>query len=531
MTEKTAVIYARVSDRKQKEEELPIASQLEECRRKAEQLGASVLRIFADEGRSGRTSDRPAFQDAILYCETYSPIYLITWSSSRFARNRVDAGFYKQRLDRAGTSLCYVSMEVDTSTDSGWMQDAVMEIFDELHSRRISADTRRSLLKNAREGRWNGGRPPFGFRVVPDPQQPKRKRLEPDPAEALLVRKIFELRARDGMGARQLTHWLNEQGHSNRGKRWNKTVVGYLLRNQAMIGRTVFGKTDRATGRQRPRDQWIVVESHQAIVPMDLWEEVQAGLDAAADACESGSPNSQHLFTGLLHCGECGARLHIETAKGRSRRYFYYNCSAAMKLRRHAPRRLPADVMDDYLVDVICAKVFSFENLHDVVEGLRQAAQDWAVDRNERRRSIVARLTGIEGKVTRLYEVLELYGKDAPNLADLTHRLRQHNEERKLLEQQLAQVEAEQQPAVRVTEEDVRQLATALVDIIKTSERPARIRTFFSSFIEGVTIEDEQVVIQYDPSRLVTMTPQKEVMVPRTVMWLPGTGSNRRPSD
>ena len=161
---------------------------------------------------------------------------------------------------------------------------------------------------------------------------------------------------------------------------------------------------------------------------------------------------------------------------------------------------------------------------------LQQAAGDWATDRRERRRSIVARLTAAESKQSKLYEVLELYGKDAPNLADLTHRLRQHNEDRKTLEQQLAQLDAEQPPEVNVTPESVRELAIALTDIIKTTENPGKTRAFFSTFIEGIRIEAEQVAIVYDPARLLKMN-QPEEAVHSKVKWLPGTDSNRRPSD
>lgn len=88
MSDPTAVLYCRVSTVRQAEEELPIASQRERCEDKARALGAVVLRVYCDEGLSGQSDDRPAFQAAILYCEAHSPTYLITWSTSRFARNR-----------------------------------------------------------------------------------------------------------------------------------------------------------------------------------------------------------------------------------------------------------------------------------------------------------------------------------------------------------------------------------------------------------------------------------------------------------
>jgi DNA invertase Pin-like site-specific DNA recombinase len=116
MPEKTAVIYCRVSTIRQAEEELSIQSQRQRCEDKARALDATVLRVYSDEGLSGQSGDRPAFQQAILYCETHNPTYFITWSTSRFARNRLDAQLYKRRLSQSGVTLVYAGMEIDRDT-------------------------------------------------------------------------------------------------------------------------------------------------------------------------------------------------------------------------------------------------------------------------------------------------------------------------------------------------------------------------------------------------------------------------------
>lgn len=129
--EKTAVIYARVSTTRQAEDGLPLESQIERCEAKAEQLGARVVKTFVDGGISGRVEKRPEFQAAIDYCETYGPSCLITWSTSRFARDRGHAYLYKQRLSRAGVDIAYVSVDIDRNEDSGMLLEGVFELLDE----------------------------------------------------------------------------------------------------------------------------------------------------------------------------------------------------------------------------------------------------------------------------------------------------------------------------------------------------------------------------------------------------------------
>ena len=84
--DKAAIIYARVSTLAQAEEELPIESQLEVCRRKAAELDAVVLREFVDAGISGRTDQRRAFQDALAFCRMNRVDYFVVWNTARFAR-------------------------------------------------------------------------------------------------------------------------------------------------------------------------------------------------------------------------------------------------------------------------------------------------------------------------------------------------------------------------------------------------------------------------------------------------------------
>ncbi|WP_196221535.1 hypothetical protein [Sansalvadorimonas verongulae] len=57
------------------------------------------------------------------------------------------------------------------------LQEEILELFDEYLSYQVGSDTRRSMIRNAKQGFWNGGRAPFGFKSIPDPEQPKRKRL------------------------------------------------------------------------------------------------------------------------------------------------------------------------------------------------------------------------------------------------------------------------------------------------------------------------------------------------------------------
>lgn len=506
--EKTAVIYCRVSTARQAEDELPIASQKQRCEEKAAALGATVLRVYCDEGLSGRSDGRPAFQSAILFCEAHSTDYLITWSTSRFARNRLDAQLYKRRLSRAGTELVFAAMDIDRSTDSGWLTEGMMELFDEWYSRQTAADTLRSMIKTAQSGHWCGGRVPFGFRSIPAADDPRRKCLEPVQAEAAIVRRIYEMRAA-GAGAKTIATTLNEDGIYNRNWPWNISTVLALLRNPAVVGQIAFGRMVRVDGQRRmmPRSEWIVVESHAPIIDVALWETVQRMIDRDAPLASPenhGSPRSTFAFTGLLRCGRCGGSLQIEHAKGRSRRYSYYNCRNAQRAATCMPRRLPARAMDDWLIDVICGDVFTPDNLREIADDLRELAGRWVDERRARRLAVDEQIRDVTRRNRKLYEILEEFGRAAPNLGDLALRLRENNERLKKLQGDLEKIDAEEPPRLEIPVQDLSGLANFLVGTVKNGYNSAKARMFFSSFIKEIVVMPGHVKVEYEPSRLLS---------------------------
>ena len=540
MLEKTAVIYCRVSTARQAEEELPIQSQQQRCEDKARALDATVLRVYSDEGLSGQSGDRPAFQQAILYCETHNPTYFVTWSTSRFARNRLDAQLYKRRLSQSSVTLVYAGMEIDRDTDGGWLTEGILELFDEFTSKQIAADTRRSMIKAAQGGYWCGGHPPFGYRSVPAVDDPRRRRLDILPDEAMIVQRMFALRAQ-GVGAKPLAMALNQDGHLNRRRPWNKTSVLALLRNPAMIGQLVFGRMVRIDGERRrvAPENWINVPSHLPIIDRALWDTVQRLLDVEAvntqpalEAVHPGSPRSTYLFTGLLRCGVCGASLQIETAKGRSERYSYYNCRNAQRKGDCPPRRIPARALDHWLLEIVCADLFTPYHLRQTIQDMQEMAGRWHHERAERRKAVESRWQDLKRRNSKLYDVLEELGRDAPHLGDLAQRLRENNTQMKTLERQLIEIDGETPPQMEVADEDLQAVAQQLVATLRNGYNPAQTRALFAEFIEKIVVESASVRIEYDSHRLIgTLTDVSGTTVHSQACWLPGADSNHGPSD
>lgn len=522
---KKAIIYARVSSVGQKEDELPLDGQVEACRREAAGLGAEVLREFIDAGISGRTDDRLAFRDAIAFCKTHDVDFFITWSTSRFARNRIDAPLYKVKLKRYGTSMVYVSTKIDSSTKEGWMMEGMLELIDEYQSRAIADDTLRSMMKNARDGFYNGGTPPYGYQAVPDG---KRKRLQIVEHEAAVVREVFQL-CLLSKGTKAIASMLNQRNIRHRTTGWTKSVVIYTLRSWVYAGYVVFNRYDRSEKRRRPASEWIKTLSHEPIVDEETFMRVQNLLTGRAPEEGAGSHLSNFFFTGILKCGECGSSLMIETATGRSKTYSYYNCASYLKGRSCTSRRFRADVMDVWLAEYVISRIMSIDNLRTVAADLSGQVIDWARDRDRRRKELVSKLRDTESRRRKLYNLLEVTDIDALNLGDLKPRLMELNAIVMETERSLTNLELEDAPEFRVSDQQLMEIQAFVREVVTTpTNNPKKIRDFFAGFVESIVINGNEASVNYRKDRLVTLNATDTVHSEKG--WLPVLGSLRTAS-
>lgn len=497
MNQKTAVIYLRVSSVQQARKELPVESQLQHAQGKAKALGATVVAIFTDAGLSGRSDKRSDFQEAIAYCEEHRPDYFIAWDTARFARNRIDAALYKRDLRLHGTDVVYVSMSIDSKTDEGWFVEALLEVMDESTSRRISKDTKRSMIKNAEEGFFNGGRVPFGYQTVPEGN---RKRVVILETEAVIVREIFAMSAR-GMGAGSIAVSLNNDGTLHRGRKWAKSTIISLLQNHAYAGYSIFNRRKHHSQTLEPESSWIRTKSRPAIIEEDVFMHIQQLITGRAPVLGAGSPKSGHLFTGMLRCS-CGAPMYIESATGRSKQYFYYRCGDAKRGGACAGRRISAPDVDSFLAQTILNRILTPARVTEIIREIEKATGTWWKDREKRREAIVREIRGVEKKRRNLFEILELHGKDAPNLADMSERLRELKAQIEALEHSLVELETACDPELDINQGDIEQAAAAIRSLVMGCADPVTVRTFFGSFVEKVVIDADQVTIEYDPAKI-----------------------------
>ena len=236
---KRVALYARVSTEHQAKKEAPIAGQIEKMKEYAALKGYDIIYTFKDEGISGRTDDRPAFQEMLSIASKPDKPFdaVLVWKFNRFARDRHDSMKYKFLLRRK-YKVDVISINESTEDQTmDSMMESFIEIMDEMFSQNLSEDCFRGMELNAKKGFSTGGNTPIGYQLTQKNIDEKiKKTYEINEMYAKLVRRAYEMYL-SGIGAKQIAMNYNKEGiFPPNGKHWTAQKILYILKNEAYTG-------------------------------------------------------------------------------------------------------------------------------------------------------------------------------------------------------------------------------------------------------------------------------------------------------
>ncbi|HXS95065.1 MAG TPA: recombinase family protein [Candidatus Limnocylindrales bacterium] len=340
-------IYARVSSDEQREGQT-IDSQVAELERFARDKGWEIVGIYKDDGFSGALLSRPDLDrlrddagrgsfDAVVFNDV-----------DRLARDVTHLGVIKRDLERHRVQVIFRKLPAEASPVQNLMVN-VLGSFAEFERELIIDRTRRGRRHKIEvRKQFLGCLPPYGFRYVPkDRLAGTDGRLEVNPEEAAVVRKIFAWVADEGLSARKVLARLNSQKVPPRKGQptWAKSSILRILHSEVYAGVWHYNKFqsteppehDRRQGyrrhlksvlRQRPRAEWIALELPEQLrlISRQQWQRAQQQLVANSIF----SPRyGKHLYVlkGLVRCGGC----HGQYVGEPCHRKYYYRCSRRCK--------------------------------------------------------------------------------------------------------------------------------------------------------------------------------------------------------
>ena len=341
-------IYTRVSTEMQIDG-YSLDAQEESLRKAAAYHEMQVVHVFSDEGKSGKnTTGRPEFQEMMRRISNGNEDrvdYVLVFKLSRFGRNTADVLNNVQLMEDYGVNLMAVEDKIDSAGSAGKLMISVIAAVAEIERENINAQTMAGRRQKAKEGKWNGGQAPYGYRI-------KDGVLEIDEAEAEVVRLIFDRYNHYEQGANGVARWLNNNGYTKKtvknreGTAFSAHFIKIILDNPVYIGKIAYGrrKTEKIEGtrneyhkvKQAEGDYDLWEGRHPAIIDKKTWAETRAKRDETSYKHEkTHSLEHEHVLSGILKCPVCGDSMY--GVPGRKKRpdgtyyenslnTFYYVC-------------------------------------------------------------------------------------------------------------------------------------------------------------------------------------------------------------
>ena len=488
-----AALYARVSSERQ-DVDLSVSAQLRALKDYAKANGYSVAREYVDEAESGRVADRPQFREMIEEgSQTKAPFEVIlVWKFSRFTRKREHAVVFKAMLLRKGIRVVSITEHADDSP-TGKLMEAIIESVDEFYSENLAQEVTRGMREAASRGFFLGSKAPFGYkRVKVNDGVKERPTLEVDPATAPVVKEIFES-SLSGNGLKDISKTLNDRGITNRGKRWYKGGLHYLLTNEAYTGTAVWGRTSKGEKAQEP----VRVEgAWPALISRDLFDAVQQAMrDRAPKVQKPARVGSRFLLSGLLTCGVCGKPYSGQGAK--SGQFAYYICGTLSKegAGTCSARYLNAPRVEDFVVEKIRDRILNEETIVELVTMVAEEIDAMAGELAGRLEVIDAELDDVRRRLERLYDALESSELTLEVLSPRIFSLR-HREEQLEAAREKAETQLEQRRVELPTTKEIKGYVADFREFLKEGTFPER-KTLIRNFVESIEVVGDEAELTY----------------------------------
>lgn len=409
-----AALYARYSTDDQSA--TSCEDQLALCRAYAAQIGAQVVREFADDGISGfATGNRPGVRALLDAARRGEVDMVIAEHTDRLSRGLSGSGAIYEDLKSFGVRYQTVNQGAVTVALAG-----LSGLVSAMTLEEGANKTRRGLRARVEAGRSGGGIT-YGYRKVlayDAAGEPLRGLVEIDPDQAAVVRHILADYAA-GASPQAIAHALNQGGVAGpRGRTWNaSTIAGSAARGCGIIhnalyagvrvwGRQTFVK-DRNTGKRRgikaPGEPLRAPAPDLQIAPDDLWQAVRARHAAMTTgphgAAPSGRRRPTRLLSGLIVCALC------ERPMRRSGPNQALRCATRVEKGLCANTRAPTyPALEARVMQAIGAHLLAPEAIELAISEIQTASQTSRRERDRRAAKAAAELAEVKRRAGRLVD-------------------------------------------------------------------------------------------------------------------------------
>ncbi len=308
------ILYCRKSTDEKDKQVLSIEAQIAELQEFAIRERLEIVATFS-ESRTAKSPGRPIFKEVLSKIESGEADAILSWHPDRLARNSIDGGYLIYLLDTGKLlDLKFPSFWFDNTPQGKFMLNLAFGQ-SKYYVDNLSENVKRGLRQKIRNGVWPS-QAPYGYL-----NNKTTRGIELDPEKAKVVRNAFETFAKERVSFTDVSLLLAKGGiHKRSGKPVGISQVRKMLTNQFYIGIMSYNH-EYFEGK------------HEVFIPRPIFNRVQNKLEQKT----SSKPHCHDFaFSGLMHCGECGACITAEThtkhyKHGGIQIFKYYRCTKKLK--------------------------------------------------------------------------------------------------------------------------------------------------------------------------------------------------------
>lgn len=336
---KRAALYARVSTEEQAMHGVSLDAQKERLLQYAKDNDLTVVDLYVDEGISARKryTRRPQFLRMLEDVKQGKIDVVLFIKLDRWFRNIADYYEVQTILDKYKVQWIATEEDYDTTTANGRLALNIKLAIAQDESDRTSERIKFVFNNMVKEGRVISGSTPIGYKI-------EDKRVVVDESTAELVKAMFH-KYIDCRSAKETSRHLN----SVYGTSIDVKSMKRMLTNTWYIGEA-YGIKD-----------WC-----PAIIDEPTFRLAGQIVETRAARYIGTRSNRVYLFTGLIHCPQCGRRMTTYSCSNKNKdgsvkqEFIYYRCPAHTMNTCDMGKQFNQKILEAKLVESICAEAERF---------------------------------------------------------------------------------------------------------------------------------------------------------------------------
>ena len=421
-----------------------------------------IVGEYEDAGKSGKSIEgRPAFNQMMedIKQGKDNVSYVLVFKLSRFGRHAADVLSSLQIMQDFNVNLICVEDGIDSSKDAGKLMISVLSAVAEIERENIRVQTMEGRIQKAREGKWNGGFAPYGYKLVDG-----NLIIEEDEAEA--IRLIFDKYVNTELGITGIARYLQLHGYKKKVRQNGKHeyfstyFIKAILHNPVYSGKIAFGrrKTEKVHGtrneyRQVVQKDYLTAEgAHEAIISDEIWSMTLLKLEGNARKYtrnKDGKNGRSHLLSGLLKCPVCGAPLYHSVTRKRKKNgeqykeYGYYACKHRLGTEGDKcsfKKQIKDDLIESAVIEIVVNLVKKPQFVEIMKEKIESKVDTSVIEKEiSTLETELRRQLSVHGRLTKEVDGLDPDDKHYERMkADLDNRIYNMYDSIDELEEQLA---------------------------------------------------------------------------------------------